>query len=107
MQDKFGHWLWSKYFDRKGILTKEWIVTKIDSRASSLKDFFSSRNHIDSEKMIKHYRLSKKSNELYTYKIEYLSTIDGIDGGKIDFLNESGKIIRTKILRKKNHKVER
>ena len=63
MQDRFGHWLWSKYYNRKGILTKEWIVTKIDSRASSLKDFFSTRNHIDTEKMIKHYRYSRKRNE--------------------------------------------
>ncbi|MEM8763469.1 MAG: hypothetical protein AAGD88_06645 [Bacteroidota bacterium] len=104
MQDEFGHWLWSKYYNRKGILTKEWVVTKIDTRAKSLKDFFSSRNHLDSEKMIKHYHYSKKSDELYTYKIEYLTSIDGVNGGKVDFLNEKGQILRTKILKQRKPK---
>ena len=104
MQDRFGHWLWSKYYNRRGVLTKEWIITKIDTRAKSLKDFFVSRNHIDSEKTIRHFRNSKKTNELYAFKIEYLTSLNGIGGGKVEYQNEDEKVIRTKILKEKKYK---
>lgn len=101
MQDKFGHWIWSKYYNRKGVLTKEWITTKIDTSAKTLADFFASRSHIDFERTIKHYRFSKKTNGIYTHKIEYLTSLNGIEGGKVDYLNEDGKVIRTKLLKEK------
>lgn len=101
MQDKFGHWIWSKYYNRKGVLTKEWITTKIDTRAKTLEDFFTSRNHIDFERIIKHYRFSKKVNGIYVHKIEYLTSLNGIGGGKVEYLNDDGKIIRTKKLKER------
>jgi hypothetical protein len=105
MQDKFGHWIWSKYYNRKGVLTKEWITTKIDTRAETLKDFFASRNHIDFERTIKHYRFSKSKNGLYAYKIEYLTLLNGMGSGKVEYLNEDGKVTRTKMLKEKNKNV--
>ncbi|WP_405396664.1 hypothetical protein [Maribacter sp. Asnod2-G09] len=104
IRDNFGLWLTSKYYNRKGILTKEWITTELDTSAKNLDDFFSSSNHIDVRRTIKHYKFSKKNNAFYAYKIEYLTVISNIDGGKIDFLNEDGKIIRTKKLKEKPHK---
>lgn len=104
MQDEFGHWIWSKYYNRKGGLTKEWITTKIDTRAETLEDFFTSRSHIDFERTIKHYRFSKKTNGLYAYKIQYLTSLNGIGGGKVEYLNEDGKVIRTKLLKEKKYK---
>ncbi|WP_339714571.1 hypothetical protein [uncultured Kriegella sp.] len=101
MQDDFGHWIWSKYYNRKGILTKEWITTEIDTRAKNIEEFFKSRFHIDFKRTIKHYKYSKKTDGRYPCKIEYLTSTDNIDGGKIEFLNANGDVKRTKILKNK------
>lgn len=104
VRDDFGLWLISKYYDRKGNLTQEWLTTELDTSSKNLEEFLSSPKHIDVQRTIKHYKFSKKANGLFPYKIEYLTIIDNIDGGKVDFLNEKGEITRTKKLKEKEHK---
>jgi len=104
LQDDFGNWLTSKYYNRSGVLTEEWITTEIDTRAKNLDEFFKSVYHIDFKRIIKHYRFSKKTNELYPYKIEYLTLINNIYGRKVEFLYENGQIRRMKKLKEKARK---
>lgn len=101
MQDPFGNWLWSKYYNKNGVLTKEWITTEIDTRAKSIEQFFSSHEHIDFKRTIKHYRISKMSDQLYTHKIEYLVLSDNIGGGKVEHFAENGQLKRIRTIKNK------
>lgn len=96
--DDYGNYLNEKLFDRKGNLIEERITTEIDNRAINLEDYLYEKSYGDFTKKINYYKYSNKIKNWYKHKEEVLILKEGEFNETMNFLDESGTVIKTKKL---------